>query len=377
MSNLIKILVTGDTNPGTGRVKRLVLNKTLRPLFGDFMEKIQGADISVTNLETPLIEQGTPIQKTGPNLKSPIQSAEVLKHAGINMVTLANNHIMDYGKAGLVSTIKACTSAGIDYVGAGNNSEHSRQPFVTEVRGIRWAFINVAENEFGTTRDDSPGAHALNPVQNFYRIREVRDVVDYVIVIIHGGHENYPLPSPRMKETYRFFVDAGADTVVGHHPHCYSGYEVYRNAPIFYSLGNFLFDKKHASSVGWNEGFMVEFTVGSDGLKFEIIPYRQNGEKTGLRPLNADEMSTFEKNISRLNNIIADDGELENRFNEFCEVSRNLYNSYVEPHSNKYLHALRNRNLFPSLLSQRKKRLLLNLTRCEAHRDVLIKVLKG
>lgn len=376
MNQPIKLLITGDTYLGGGRVKELAINNSKERIFGEFLKKIRNADISITNLESPLIDDAKPISKTGPNLKSPIQSLKLLKSAGFNLLTLANNHIMDFGKEGLRSTLQACSKFGIGTVGAGKGLVESRQPFVWEIQGVRIAIINIAENEFGTTNDDSPGANALNPVQNYYQIRDIRKTVDYVILIIHGGHENYPLPSPRMKEIYRFFVDAGVSAVVGHHPHCYSGFEMYKNAPIFYSLGNFLFDKSNTVYSKWNMGFMVMFTISKEGLGFEIIPYVQNAENVGLRSLSKEEHSLFRENILQINKVIIDDQELEKRFEYFCESCRNQYSSYIEPYSIRYIHFLRNRNLFPSLLTKRKKRLLLNLTRCEAHRDVLMKILE-
>lgn len=376
MSKAVKILITGDTHLGSGRIVEPALKNSTERLFGSFKSKIEEVDLSITNLESPLIDKGDPIPKTGPNLKSPVKAVEILKDAGFDLLTLANNHILDYGGEGLTSTFEACKKNKIKTVGAGKNKNEASQPFTQVIGDIRIGIINVAENEFGTTNNDSPGAHSLNPVQNYYRIKEISNV-DYIFVIVHGGHEYYPLPSPRMKETYRFFIDAGASAVIGHHPHCYSGYEIYKNAPIFYSLGNFLFDKNKGGISSWNKGYMVEFSISKRELDFDIIPYIQNAENIGLRTLKNDEQLQFDKDLSELNDIIVDQEKLGAKFKEYCESSRKLYNAYIEPHSVRFVHALRNRNLFPSFLSDRKKRLLLNLTRCEAHRDVLQKILQG
>ncbi|SHE34235.1 poly-gamma-glutamate synthesis protein (capsule biosynthesis protein) [Fodinibius roseus] len=376
MSDPIKILITGDTHLGSGRVESLAITNSTEQLFGNFTSKIQNADISVTNLESPLIDKGSTISKIGPNLKSPVQSLKVLKNVGFNLLTLANNHIMDYGEEGLLSTLKACSETGIETVGAGKNSKEASQPFMKAIKGTRVGILNIAENEFGTTNNGSPGAYALNPVKNFYQINKISEAVDNLIVVVHGGHERYPLPSPRMKETYHFFIDAGAAAVVGHHPHCYSGYEVYNNAPIFYSIGNFMFDKYTSAQSDWSKGYMVELNIDNESLEFDIIPYIQNAENAGLHPLDKKESGLFDDNISKLNAVISDNEELDRRFKEFCESSRNRYSAYIEPHSIRYIHALRNRKLFPSLLSKRKKKLLLNLTRCESHRDVLQNLLE-
>jgi hypothetical protein len=377
MSEKIKIIVTGDIHPGGGRVRELAEKNDAEQLFGSFLPLIRGADLSITNLESPAIDDGEPIAKTGPNLKSPVATVGVLKNAGFGLVTLANNHIMDYDYEGLCSTLDACEKAGIATTGVGNSLQEAKKPYIREIGGIRLAVINVAENEFGTTQNGTPGCHPLDPVQNFYTIQQAVKEADKVIVIVHGGHEHYELPSPRMKETYRFFADAGADAVVGHHTHCISGYERYNGVPIFYSLGNFLFDKPYSGSVTpWHMGMIAELEISEEGVDFKLHPFVQNAEKAGLRELTPEEREMFDAKLIELNAIIGDDEMLDVKFEEYCTKSRRLYSSYIEPHSIRILHALRNRNLAPSLLTERKKRLLLNLTRCEAHRDVLIKTLR-
>jgi poly-gamma-glutamate synthesis protein (capsule biosynthesis protein) len=284
---------------------------------------------------------------------------------------------MDYGETGLYSTLKACKKNNIKTVGAGTTLAQVRKTFYYDKYGTRVAVINIAENEFGTTNGKQIGAHSLDIAQNFYRIQEAKKKADKVILIIHGGHEYYQLPSPRMKTTYRYFVDVGADAIIGHHSHCYSGYEIYNNTPIFYGLGNFLFDKNgKKKNDSWNIGFMVRLLIDNKSdISFEILPYCQNKEQAGLRKLNDSENVHFRKEMNKLNDIISDDSKVEEHFEDYCKKTYKLYSSYIEPYSNDFLHALRNRNLFPSLLTKRKKRLLLNLTRCESHRDVLIKLL--
>lgn len=375
----VKILITGDTHLGGGRVKEYAQQKDKETLFGEFLPVIKNSDLSITNLESPVIDKGEPIPKTGPNLKSPLSTLGVLKEAGFNLVSLANNHIMDYGAEGLKSTLKNCQEQEIKTVGAGVSLQEAIQPAIIEMNGVDFAIINIAENEFGTTVDDTPGCHPLDPVRNYYAIQEAAQRADYVIVIVHGGHEHYELPSPRMKRTYRFFVDAGANAVVGHHTHCISGYELYKEAPIFYSIGNFLFDhssKNKPEPTSWHYGMMVQLEISESKVDFSLLPYIQNWDKPGLQKLDDAASSSFRENLNSLNKIISDDKELEKHFNEFTEKEMRRYSSYIEPHSSRVLHALRNRSLLPSFLSERKKRLLLNLTRCEAHRDLLIQTLE-
>ena len=117
---MIDIFITGDFAPRM-RVNQMIETGAYASLFNDVLPLIAQADISITNLESPLLEKGTPIANSGPNLKSPVKSIEALKFAGFSMVTLANNHIMDYGYEGLASTIKLCEQNDIRHIGAGDN----------------------------------------------------------------------------------------------------------------------------------------------------------------------------------------------------------------------------------------------------------------
>jgi len=240
-NNTINIFISGDFAPSL-RVSELIQNQEYHKIYNDMLPIIQEADISITNLELPLIDKGTPIDKTGPNLKAPINSIEALKFARFNMVTLANNHIMDYGAEGLFSTIKICKENNIDYLGAGSCLNEAKQVKYIYCKNAKIAFINVAENEWSSTFGNEPGVNPLNEISIFYQVKEAKQNADYTILIIHGGHETFEFPSPNMKERYRYFVDLGVDAVLGHHTHCFSGHEIYKGKLIIYSMGNFIFD---------------------------------------------------------------------------------------------------------------------------------------
>ncbi len=376
MKEQVKIIFTGDFYGGH-RINQLICDSEFGKIFNDFLSNLNGADITVTNLESALIIAGEPIKKTGPAIKANPKTIEALKFAGFNLVTLANNHIMDFGEQGLKETIESCLSNGIDFVGVGKNLQQATQTFYKSIKGIKIAIINVAENEWSSAGSKSAGSHPLNPIANYYKIKEAKENADYVFVVVHGGHETYNLPSPRMKETYRFFADAGASMVIGHHTHCYSGYEVFNGCPIFYSLGNFVFDKNNKGDKGWKQGFALELIVSKTEVGYKIIPYKQDGEIPGVFKLSEDELGDFLLNLKELNKQIQDDEFLENNFIEFTRKVQKSYSAFIEPHSNKYMFALQNRKILPSFLTKSKKRLLLNLTRCEAHRDVLIKILES
>ncbi|MDZ7693149.1 MAG: CapA family protein [Balneolaceae bacterium] len=352
----INIVITGDTHLGSERVCENALKCNVDNLLAEFLTVIQNSDLAITNIESPIIDQGEPSVKFGPHLKSPVDSLKVIKEAGFDLVTLANNHIMDYGEEGLISTLDNCKRLGIETVGAGKNFSEASATKYCNLQGTNIAIINLCENEFGTASGNSCGSHPLDPIQNYYTIKETSNEADIVVVIVHGGHEMYPLPSPRMKKTYRYFVDSGADVVVGHHTHCYSGYEVYKNSPIFYSLGNFLFDiGADHNKKGWNEGILLELIFNNKKIDFILHPYVQNREETGVFLLGKEEGKKFWENIKKLNQIIENDDKLNSSFKKYCKNSQRLYKYFIEPHSSRMIHFFQKKNVLPSFLKERKK----------------------
>jgi len=369
MDRRCRIVVTGDFCP-INRIENLITKGNYEAIFNDLLPVLKSSCLALTNMECPLTESGQPINKIGPSLKAAPHAADALSFAGFNLLTLANNHIMDFGIEGLESTINVCKEKYIDWVGAGNSLKSAKKIFYKSIGDHKVAVLNFAENEYSTTNGDYPGANPVDLIENYNDIREARENSDYVLVIVHGGHEMYNLPSPRIKQTFRFFADAGASAIIGHHTHCYSGYEVYKGTPIFYSLGNLLFDYPQRNGLDWNTGYAVEFEVNSK-LDFRIIPYMQCADFPGIKLLDLDSKKKFDEAIERLNKIISDDNQLSVEFKYYCHKVKRLYMSFLEPHSFMLLHYLRNRKLFPSLVSKKKKLLLLNLIRCESHRDVI------
>lgn len=373
-NNTIKILISGDFAPRL-RVTEAILHGEYESILGEIKPLIQKVDYSITNLEAPLIDNGIPIAKTGPNLKAPRKSIEALKYAGFNMVTLANNHIMDYGKDGLSSTMDMCRKNNIEYVGAGLNAKQAREIRYISLKSKSISFINIAENEWSTTTSKKPGANALNEISVFYQIKEAKQKSDYVIIIIHGGHETYGLPSPRMKQLYRWFIDIGADAVIGHHTHCFGGDEIYKTKPIVYSLGNFVFDHKTSRETSWNECAIAILEIQEDSIELKLIPMHQCGEIIGVHLIDDYKITQFNTLRQEKNNIILNDELLELHFEEFVKSKSRLYTSYMEPIKNKYILGLMNRGILPRFVRGGYKRLLLNIIRTEAHRDILLKIL--
>jgi poly-gamma-glutamate synthesis protein (capsule biosynthesis protein) len=367
------ILITGDFCP-VNRTGEIIREGGAGSLLNDFLPAVKSAGLAVTNLECPLTDSDLGIKKIGPLMRAPVNTASLLSDWGFDLVTLANNHIMDYGNQGISSTISACVENNIGHVGAGESLINARQPYYCQPGKYKLAVLNFAENEFSTTHGDSPGANPLDIIENSRDIVTAKSMADFVLVIVHGGHEMFNLPSPRIKSTLRFFADAGASAVIQHHAHCYSGFELYNDVPIFYGLGNFIFDIPTERNQIWNIGYAVELIPGSK-LTFRVIPYEQSASSAGVRLLTGESEENFYRNIQHLNAIIADDNRLMNEFEKYCRRVEKRYRAFLEPHSSGLLHYLRHRHLFPSLLSKRKERVYLNLYRCESHREVVMHLL--
>ena len=370
----MKVFVGGDLYVGERLEPYLEQEPSL--VLREALGWLRAADLAIVNLESPLCVKRSPIKKTGPNMRANPATARFLKHAGFRLVTLANNHIYDHGDEGLLETFEHLDAAELGFVGAGKTLEAARRPHIHEADGGTIGILNFAENEWSTTHGSRPGANPVDPILNFYDIRALKQRVDHVIVITHGGHETLGLPSGDMKKRFRFYVDAGADAILNHHQHVVSGYEVYEGAPIFYGLGNFLFDNGAQRESAWNRGLGVTLVLCKGRVEFELHFFDQCGSEIGIRECESSESQRRLADIETKNRVIGDADVLGEEFERLLLGKRKMYRSYLFPSSNRVLQFLYNRGLFPELISRRKKRLYLNLIRCESHRDALCRVIE-
>jgi hypothetical protein len=373
----MKVFVVGDFYPSF-ELKKQLLRIEPRNIFGKFYNIIHESDLAVVNLESPLTSHNKSIIKTGPALKADKVFADFLKKSGFTLATLANNHIMDYGTKGLEDTIEALKEVGMGYVGAGGAIDIAKQPYIyTCKEGKRIAVLNISENEWSTTKSNDPGAAGFDTISNFYSIQAAKTKADFVILITHGGHENHHLPSKSFRDLLRFFVDAGADAIVNHHTHCISGYEIYKGKPIYYSIGNFLFDKKSSDLSNWNKGLAVQIDFSEDHITSNHHIFYQSVNNKSFELLEGDVAEKELKKLDELSATIQSDDDLVREFLNYREKSKKYYSINIEPHSNRVIQALQNRKFLPSLWSNRKKLFLLNMLRCESHREMLIEQLEN
>lgn len=366
----MEILIAGDFCDKY-RVKEYIAKELYPNLFDEVKPIVEKADFSIVNFEFPIvINEGKPIQKCGPNLKGQKKAIDAIKYAGFNVCTLANNHILDQGEICCLDTMRLLKEEGLKIVGAGENLHKASEILYLEKDNKKVALINCCEYEFSIATNTTSGANPLNPIQQYYKILEARNNADFVIVIVHGGHEMYQLPSLRMKETYRFFIDAGADIVINHHQHCYSGYETYKGKKIVYGLGNFLFDNYKLQNSIWNYGYMVLLHIDFNaGYNMSLIPYEQCNQEIKVKLLRDEK--DFKNKIKYLNDIINDDKKILTENVKWLEKSRNSSLSIFTPYNSKLFLYLYKRGLLPSFISKKKFLRISNIINCEAHFEKL------
>lgn len=367
----IKLLITGDL------VLEQAYNAT-KLLNQDMVDLFASSDINVVNLEAPITTTNEKSLKIGLNIKGDRESTEqVLKVLKIDVVTLANNHILDYGTQGVKDTLEFCRENHIQTVGAGMDIKEASKTLFLDTEEGKIALVNFAENEFTAATGTSAGFNPMDVIDNVNQIKEAKKHADYVFVIIHGGHEYYKLPSPRMQKQYRFYAEQGADLIVGHHTHCINGYEIHKEVPIYYSLGNFLFPKMYTKNKDWNTGLILQVRLSEKIIKTELIPIRFEPKTEEIFLLGSEERMKIKDEISKLNNIIKDSGLLLENWSAYVASKRESFLSLWSPVAffrNRYTEFLQRKTKF-FFINRKGIAYYLNQMRCEAHYDLSKEVL--
>ncbi|MFA5647183.1 MAG: CapA family protein [Bacteroidales bacterium] len=370
----MKITIGGDFCITPQYLSKPLIDKSIDGVFKD-------SDINIFNLECPIVNvgEGKKIQKTGPHLKTDERVLNHLHQLSINLVTLANNHILDYGIAGLERTIRFCENNNINYVGAGSSLKQASKPYAFVKDGLKITIINFCENEWSVANSLRGGANPMDTIDNYKQITNAKQNSDFVIVIVHGGHEFNPYPSPRMVKQYRFYTEIGADAVIGHHTHCISGYEIYNNVPILYSLGNFLFTLPNKNEV-WYTGLVAQLNLSKNKpIDLNIIPIQQDKKDFNLTVCDEINKKLVLGHLALLNHTIQDENKLHLEWSHFIKRQSKLINS-LSPLSFipiKYFSAfLRRMGVNKLLMNNNYLKSLTNRFRCEAHRDITIDVLQ-
>ena len=269
--------------------------------FAATFSTLANGDIAVGNLEAPITCAGVEFRNKKFRFKTNPQAAQALKRAGFSILTLANNHMMDFGNTGLRETLHHLDLQGIAHSGAGDSLAMARRETLFNRNGKKIAFLAYSltypEEYFA-----APSRAGTAPGYPPYVLRDIaraKAVADYVVVSFHWGTEKALVPKTYQVRTAHLAVDAGADLVLGHHPHVLQGIERYRNGVIFYSLGNFAFASQSNSS---DRSIIARITL-DDGVKeVEVIPLNVLNSDVHFQPqiLNG---KTGREVINRLNRL--------------------------------------------------------------------------
>lgn len=265
--------------------------------------ELKSGDITIANLESPIARGGSEYTDKKFRFRAEPDVAAALKRSGINLVTLANNHSMDFGGEALSETMKNLGDAGIGWIGAGENLAEARKMALYTIKGKRIAFLGYSLTqpvEFFAGRDrpgTAPGFEKIF-VEDIARARQQ---ADFVIVSFHWGTEGKSAVQPYQQVAAHKAIDAGADVIIGHHPHVLRGIERYKTGIVFYSLGNFAFASKSRSA---DAGIIVRLHLSDDQREAELLPLDILHRRVGFQPQRtsgkqADQIIEHLKALSR------------------------------------------------------------------------------
>lgn len=263
------------------KVDKLIKEKGIEYPFAQTNQLLASADITFGNLESPLSTKGKKLPGKGIWFRGNPQNVQALTVAGFDIFSLANNHALDYDSPALLETIEVLSGGKIDVVGGGVNIDQACSPVITEVDSIKLGFLAYSEmaDMFWSyeyprrlkATSEIPGIAPLYTEKILEDVAAIREQVDYVVVSLHWGVEYQHHPENYQKEIAHQLIDGGVDLILGHHPHCVQGIEVYKNGIIAYSLGNFVFDQNWSEQT--KQGLLLKLRLTHDAWEsVEILP---------------------------------------------------------------------------------------------------------
>ncbi|OME86718.1 capsule biosynthesis protein [Paenibacillus sp. FSL A5-0031] len=223
-------------------------------LYQPAMLYLSEPDLTAGNLEFPVTKRGTPVTGTPYVFKGSPDVLPSIRNAGFDVLSLANNHALDQGVEGMLDTMKYLDEAGLSHMGAGNNDTEAFTPVIKEVRGIKVAYIGLSRvvpfSSWKADKNVAGLAETYDTRRATEAIAKAKKEADIVVVMVHWGKERVDQPEPYQKDFGKQYIDAGADLVIGSHPHVLQGFEMYKGKWIAYSLGNFIFSSYPKETAG-------------------------------------------------------------------------------------------------------------------------------
>ncbi len=253
-------------------------------ISAELLDEMKSADILMLNNEFPYSDRGTPTPEKQFTFRAKPESVSLLDDMGVDIVSLANNHAYDYGETALLDSLDILKEAGMPYVGAGRNLEEAAKPVYFIINDIKIAYLSATQIERldnpdtkGATDNSAGVFRCWNPEGLLEAVKAAKENSDFVVVYIHWGTENTEEPDPAQLDQAPKIVEAGADLIIGDHPHCLQPIQYVDGVPVVYSLGNFWFNSKQVDTC------LVKAAIDANGLKsLKFIPALQKDCRTSL-----------------------------------------------------------------------------------------------
>lgn len=283
-----KFVFTGDIGMGenlaTTNYLDLCENGLSDCFSADLLSEMKGADVLTINNEFPYTDRGTPIPDKAYTFRARPERVKELEKIGVDLVSIANNHVFDYGDEGIQDTFTTLEQAGLPYIGAGRNIEDASEPYSFIACGRKIAICSATQIERSShytqeATDTLPGVlKTLNPTRFCAEIRKAKRSADIVLVFVHWGTEGNSAYGTDQTALAEAFVSAGADAIIGGHTHCLQAVEYVEGVPCFYSLGNYWFSPTGAMPDRYDTG-LAELVIDGNGIeKVSFLPcYFENG----------------------------------------------------------------------------------------------------
>lgn len=269
-----------------------------RILSEELLDEMKNADICMVNNEFAFSTRGTPMEDKQYTFRANPQNVQIMLDMGVDIVSLANNHSLDFGTEALEDTFKTLDDAGILYAGAGDSRERAEELQIIEVNGCKFGFLaatRVIPVSQWNVENRQPGLFATYDDTRLVEcVKQAREKCDFLTVYVHWGIEREAYPKEYQTTIAQHCFNAGADLVIGAHPHVLQGIEFMDGKPVFYSLGNYIFSQNIARTA------LVKVEVAEDGeVTYSLIPaYAQNGKTQLCEGTDAEALFDYMNEIS-------------------------------------------------------------------------------
>lgn len=373
-----QILIAGDLVPTQTNAKYFNEGDIKKLVDIDILNYFLDSDLSIINLECPLTNSTNRIEKQGPNLKASPESIKAIKCLNPTILSLANNHIMDFGEIGLRDTLEILENNEITPIGVGSDLEEAINSLkIITINGWKVGMYSCAEHEFSIATKNSPGANPFDPLNTGDVIYDLKkgNALDILILIYHGGKEYYQYPTPELQKTCRHLAKKGADLIVCQHSHCIGAYEQYMQSYIIYGQGNFIFDMDKPLA---KDGTLILYLLEANQKpRFQIIPISKCKDDPGtiMKLQNNDAKKVINMFYERSEKV-TDLSFLEEQYEIYArnQIKSYLYDiSPLGKWTGRIDRKILKNKILKWLYPRSKVIKMINFIECQAHNELLRK----